>query len=146
MQIFSYAICKGWGALEGLLGVIGRFGHNFWLEGPIDLRTMRLLQDLFRDTPLDHIWSGQLRIFGQTRPLPDFFSIPDPNPPHIEKALLGNPCVLHSRGRLLVSCSTTSLFLFSFFLISSSPPPPPSTHQPPQSFFPPPISFTRRLC
>ena len=29
------------------------FGHNFWLEGPIDLRTTRLnyiLQDLFRDT------------------------------------------------------------------------------------------------
>ena len=35
------------------------FGHNFWLEGPIDLRTTHLnyiLQDLFRDTPFDHIW------------------------------------------------------------------------------------------
>ena len=34
------------------------FGHNFWLEGPIDLRPTRLnsiLQDLFRDTVLDHI-------------------------------------------------------------------------------------------
>ena len=34
-------------------------GHNFLLEGPIDLRTMCLnyiLQDIFRDTPLDHIW------------------------------------------------------------------------------------------
>ena len=46
-------------------------GHNFWLDGPIDLRTMRLnffLQDLIRDTPLDHIWSGkicaQICIFG----------------------------------------------------------------------------------
>ena len=31
------------------------FGHDFWLEGQIDLRTTRLnyiLQDLFRDTPL----------------------------------------------------------------------------------------------
>ena len=39
------------------------FGHNFWLEGPIDLRTMRLnyiLQDLSRDTPLDHISSAQI--------------------------------------------------------------------------------------
>ena len=44
------------------------FGHNFWLEGPIDLRTTRLnyiLQDLFRDTPLNQIWSAQICIFGQ---------------------------------------------------------------------------------
>ena len=36
-----------------------RFGHNFWLGGPFDTRSMRLnciLQDLFRDTPLDHIF------------------------------------------------------------------------------------------
>ena len=36
-----------------------RFGYNFWLGGPIDTRSMRLiciLQDLFRDTPLVHIW------------------------------------------------------------------------------------------
>ena len=46
-------------------------GHNFWLDGPIDLRTTRLnffLQDLFRDTPLDHIWNAkicaQICIFG----------------------------------------------------------------------------------
>ena len=41
-----------------------RFVHNFWLEGPIDLRPTRLnciLQDLFRDTPLDHIWGAQIR-------------------------------------------------------------------------------------
>ena len=34
-----------------------RSGHNFLLEGPIDLIPTRLnciLQDLFRDTPLDH--------------------------------------------------------------------------------------------
>ena len=40
-----------------------RFGHNFWLEGPIDLRPKRLnciLQDLFRDTPPDHIWRAQI--------------------------------------------------------------------------------------
>ena len=39
-------------------------GHNFWLDGPIDLRTTRLnffLQDLFRDTPLDQIWRAQIR-------------------------------------------------------------------------------------
>ena len=39
------------------------FGHSFWLESPIDLRPTRLnyiLQDLFRDTPLDHIWRAQL--------------------------------------------------------------------------------------
>ena len=39
------------------------FGHNFWLEGPIDLRPTRLnciLQDLFRDTPLDLIWRAQI--------------------------------------------------------------------------------------
>ena len=32
------------------------YGHNFWLEGPIDLRPTRLnsiLQDLLRDTLLD---------------------------------------------------------------------------------------------
>ena len=42
------------------------FGHNFWLEDSIDLRTTRLnyiLQDLFRDIPLDHIWSAQICIF-----------------------------------------------------------------------------------
>ena len=45
-----------------------RSGHNFWLGGPIDLRSTRLnciLQDLFRDTLLDHIWSAQICIFGQ---------------------------------------------------------------------------------
>ena len=33
------------------------------MEGPIDLRPTRLnciLQDLFRDTPLDHIWRAQI--------------------------------------------------------------------------------------
>ena len=40
-----------------------RFGHNFSLEGPIDLRPTGLnciLQDLFRDTPLDHIWRAKI--------------------------------------------------------------------------------------
>ena len=40
-----------------------RIGHNFWLEGPIDLRPTPLdciLQDLFRDIPLDHIWRAQI--------------------------------------------------------------------------------------
>ena len=40
-----------------------RFGHNFWLEGPIDQRPTRLnsiLQDHFRDTPLHHIWRAQI--------------------------------------------------------------------------------------
>ena len=40
-----------------------RFGHNYSLEGTIDLRPTRLnciLQDLFRDTPLDHIWCAQM--------------------------------------------------------------------------------------
>ena len=40
------------------------FGHNFRLGGPIDTRLMRLnciLHDLFRDTPLDHIWHAQIR-------------------------------------------------------------------------------------
>ena len=43
------------------------FGHNFWLEGPLDLNTTRLnciLQDLFRGTPLDHIWRSQISILG----------------------------------------------------------------------------------
>ena len=34
------------------------FGQNFWLNGPIDLRIAHLnyiLQDLIKDTPLDHI-------------------------------------------------------------------------------------------
>ena len=41
-----------------------RFGHNFWLGGPIDTMSMYLnciLQDLFRDTPLDQIWGAQIR-------------------------------------------------------------------------------------
>ena len=46
-----------------------RFGHNLWLGGPIDTRSMRLncfLQDIFRDAPLDHIWHTQIR--AQIRP------------------------------------------------------------------------------
>ena len=48
---------------NGAIGSKMRFGHNFWLEGPIDLRPTRLnciLQDLFRDTPLDHIARAQI--------------------------------------------------------------------------------------
>ena len=44
-------------------------GHNFWLEGPIDLRPTRpncILQDIFRDTPLDH--SCRAWICGQIWP------------------------------------------------------------------------------
>ena len=40
------------------------FGYNFWLGGPIDTKSTRLnctLQDLFRDTSLDHIWRAQIR-------------------------------------------------------------------------------------
>ena len=29
------------------------------------MRLNYILQDLFRDTPLDHIWSAQICIFGQ---------------------------------------------------------------------------------
>ena len=42
------------------------FGHKFWLEGPIDkilispTRLNYILQDLFRDTPIDHIWRAQI--------------------------------------------------------------------------------------
>ena len=46
-----------------LIGLGNINSHNFWLEGPIDLRLMRLnciLQDLFRDTPLDHIARAQI--------------------------------------------------------------------------------------
>ena len=42
-----------------------RFDCNFWLGGPIDTRSMCLnciLQDLFRDIPLDHIWRAQIRL------------------------------------------------------------------------------------
>ena len=38
------------------------YGHNFWMEGPIDLSPTRLnsiLQDLLRDTLFDHIWLAQ---------------------------------------------------------------------------------------
>ena len=52
-----------------------RFGHNFWLEGPIGLRSMRLngiLQDLLRDTPLDHIWRTQICTFGHICIKPSF--------------------------------------------------------------------------
>ena len=41
-----------------------RFGHNFWLGGPIDLRSTLLnciLQDLFRDTPTGHIYHTEMR-------------------------------------------------------------------------------------
>ena len=46
-----------------------RFGHNFWLGGPIDLRSMRLnciLQDLFRDTPHNHIQMRAYTVYGAT--------------------------------------------------------------------------------
>ena len=38
------------------------------IGGPINTRSTPLnciLQDLFRDTPLDHIWSAQICIFGK---------------------------------------------------------------------------------
>ena len=40
------------------------FSHIFWLGGHIDQRLTRLsciLHELFRDTPLDHIWGAQIR-------------------------------------------------------------------------------------
>ena len=49
---------------NGAIGPKMRFGHNFWLEVPINIRPTRLiciLQDLFRDTPLEHIWRYQIR-------------------------------------------------------------------------------------
>ena len=51
-----------------------RFGHNFWLGGggPIDIWSTNLnciLQTLFRDTPLNHIWRAEIRAqIGQIRP------------------------------------------------------------------------------
>ena len=56
--IFSFTLYLKWGNYPKM-----RFDHNFWLEGPIDLRPTRLnciLQDLFRDTPLDHILRAQI--------------------------------------------------------------------------------------
>ena len=56
---FSFTLLLQWGNQPKM-----RFGHNFWLGGPNDKRSMRLnciLQDLFRDTPLDHIWRAQIR-------------------------------------------------------------------------------------
>ena len=57
--IFCFTLLLRWGNRPKIW-----FGHNFWLEGPIDLRPTRLnciLQDLFRDTPLDHIWRTEIR-------------------------------------------------------------------------------------
>ena len=57
---FEVLLCNYNGAIRPKM----RFGQNFWLEGPIDLRPTRLnciLQDLFRDTPLDHNWRAQIR-------------------------------------------------------------------------------------
>ena len=48
---------------NGAIGPKMRFGCNFWLEGPFDLRPTCLnciLQDIFRDTSLDHIWLAQI--------------------------------------------------------------------------------------
>ena len=62
--LFSFALHLQWGNQPKI-----RFGHNFWLGGPIDTRSIRLnciLQDLFRDTPLDHNWHTQ--ISAQIRP------------------------------------------------------------------------------
>ena len=47
-----------------------RLGHNFWLDGPIDPRSTRLncnVQNLFRDSQLDHIGSPKY-----TRKIPHF--------------------------------------------------------------------------
>ena len=56
--IFARFSHSQWGYLPKI-----RLGHIFWLEGPIHLRPTRLnciLQDLFRDTPLDHIARAQI--------------------------------------------------------------------------------------
>ena len=62
MIIWCWPVWCQWGDRAKM-----RFGHNFWLEGPIYLRPTRqncILQDLFRDTRLDHIWRTQICIFG----------------------------------------------------------------------------------
>ena len=51
---------------------------NFWLEGPIDLRTTRpnyILQDIFWDNTIDHIWGAQICIFGQIQNFFFWFSL-----------------------------------------------------------------------
>ena len=51
------------------------------MEGLIDLRPTRLnciLQDLFRDPPLDHIWHPYLVIFGHISPYLAIFGIKYP--------------------------------------------------------------------
>ena len=48
---------------NGEIGSKIKFGPYFWLEGPTDTRSTPLnciLQDLFRDTPLDHIWHAEI--------------------------------------------------------------------------------------
>ena len=59
--IWSFTLLLQWGSQPKIW-----FGHNFQLEDPIDLRPTHLnciLQDLFRDTPLDHDWHAQICIF-----------------------------------------------------------------------------------
>ena len=67
-----------------------RFGHNFWLDGPIDLKTSRLdhiLQDLFRWHP---IWPNLIQNHDavQTRrPVIGWSAAKTPRPPPLTPAL-----------------------------------------------------------
>ena len=54
--IFLAAPCK----IQGIFFAKKVVGHNFWTEGPTDLRSTSLsyiFDALFGDTPLDHIFS-----------------------------------------------------------------------------------------
>ena len=48
--------------IQGKIDAQIYFGHNFWLEGPTDLRSTLLsyiFHALFRDTPLGHVYRAQ---------------------------------------------------------------------------------------
>ena len=56
--IFFGSQCK----IQGKIDAQIYFGHNFWPEGPTDLRSTPLsyiFHALFRDTPLGHVYRAQ---------------------------------------------------------------------------------------
>ena len=63
--IFFVSQCK----IQGKIDAQIYFGHNFWQEGPTDLRSTPLsyiFDALFRDTPIGHVCRTQpnIQIFG----------------------------------------------------------------------------------
>ena len=84
--IFFSAPCK----IQGIFFAKKVVGHNFWTEGPTDLRLTFLsciFDGLFGDTPLDHIFSHMpicpkygsfWAVFGNAR-LPRLFTFPKSN-------------------------------------------------------------------